>query len=244
MDKDLPRLYRRFRWFNMIWTVTSLGALAVAFVLVLVEIPRDGGWKSITVALLVLVQAGLYLRFIVYGGWPFPLRWIGAYFTFSLAIWLVEVWLAPQVWWLGFPYLGQMYGMLPLFPAFLGSLVVIAAMVWANLRLEFLTLSPLDLLGGLAGWTPMILFLLYINHLVQTSQRQGSLIEELRQAQQELEQARRRESELAVLRERERLARDLHDSLGMPWLLFPCSSKPSNACIESIRIGLRSRWMK
>ncbi len=40
------------------------------------------------------------------------------------------------------------------------------------------------------------------------------LIDELKRAQQELEAARAADAELARLRERERLARDLHDSLG------------------------------
>ncbi|HWI59663.1 MAG TPA: sensor histidine kinase, partial [Bacillota bacterium] len=40
------------------------------------------------------------------------------------------------------------------------------------------------------------------------------LIQELKAARKEVELARQRDAELAVLRERERLARDLHDSLG------------------------------
>jgi signal transduction histidine kinase len=53
-----------------------------------------------------------------------------------------------------------------------------------------------------------------MNHLTRTSQERGELIAELQAAKAELELAQRREAELAVLRERERLARDLHDSLG------------------------------
>jgi len=48
----------------------------------------------------------------------------------------------------------------------------------------------------------------------RTSQERAQLINELKAAQQELEAAQQQKEELAVLRERERLARDLHDSLG------------------------------
>jgi signal transduction histidine kinase len=48
----------------------------------------------------------------------------------------------------------------------------------------------------------------------QTSRERARLIAELQAAQHALEVARQRDAELAALRERERLARDLHDSLG------------------------------
>jgi signal transduction histidine kinase len=63
-------------------------------------------------------------------------------------------------------------------------------------------------------WAMLVVFMLYMNHLAQTSQERGELIAELQAAKAELEVAQQREAELAVLRERERLARDLHDSLG------------------------------
>jgi signal transduction histidine kinase len=48
----------------------------------------------------------------------------------------------------------------------------------------------------------------------QTSRERAGLIAELQAAQRALEAARQRDAELAALRERERLARELHDSLG------------------------------
>ncbi|MCL4259120.1 MAG: sensor histidine kinase, partial [Anaerolineales bacterium] len=55
---------------------------------------------------------------------------------------------------------------------------------------------------------------LYIYGISRTSGERAKLIAQLEVAQEELELARRRDAELATLRERERLARDLHDSLG------------------------------
>jgi len=55
---------------------------------------------------------------------------------------------------------------------------------------------------------------LFIHRLVVTSAERAKLIQQLQAAQRELEAAHQREAEISVLRERERLARDLHDSLG------------------------------
>jgi signal transduction histidine kinase len=75
-------------------------------------------------------------------------------------------------------------------------------------------LHPLDLAGGVAAAVGVIGVGLFLNKLVSTSTDRARLIEELERAQRELEASRSRDAELAVLQERERLARDLHDSLG------------------------------
>jgi signal transduction histidine kinase len=60
----------------------------------------------------------------------------------------------------------------------------------------------------------MMVLYLYIYHVVRASQERARLVNELRAANEQLEWAREQESELAALRERERVARDLHDGLG------------------------------
>jgi signal transduction histidine kinase len=79
---------------------------------------------------------------------------------------------------------------------------------------------------GLARWdvgswfselfstVPFVVLLLFFGRIAATSGERGRLILELEAAKGELELARQREGELATLRERERLARELHDSLG------------------------------
>jgi signal transduction histidine kinase len=61
------------------------------------------------------------------------------------------------------------------------------------------------------SWIGMALFM---HRLAATSAERAALIQELQAAKQALELAREREAELAALRERERLARELHDNLG------------------------------
>jgi signal transduction histidine kinase len=64
---------------------------------------------------------------------------------------------------------------------------------------------------GAMSWLMLAFF---IARTIVTSVQRGRLILELQAAKRELELARERELELAALHERERLARDLHDTLG------------------------------
>jgi signal transduction histidine kinase len=167
------------------------------------------------VASLLSVQIGLYLVLSIFSRqWPFSRRKLTFYFATSLGMWLVEYWLMPQVWWLNLAYLGQMFGLLP---ARAGLSVVFLASLAFFARNKVWNLSQVDI-GSLVGmfvqWLSSIVFLVFMNQLIRTSQERGRLIAELEAAKKELQAAQRREAELAVLRERERLARDLHDSLG------------------------------
>jgi signal transduction histidine kinase len=65
--------------------------------------------------------------------------------------------------------------------------------------------------GVVGAWTA---FFLFLHRALATSSERAKLIAELEKAKRALELAGQRDAELAVLRERERLARDLHDSLG------------------------------
>jgi len=59
-----------------------------------------------------------------------------------------------------------------------------------------------------------ILLPVFVRRIITTSEQRAVLIVELEAAKRQLELARDRDVELATLRERERLARDLHDNLG------------------------------
>jgi signal transduction histidine kinase len=146
--------------------------------------------------------------------WPLPRNRLLLYFAVNLAIWLVEYWLVPEVYWIVFAYLGQMFGLLPARFAIFATLFVSGILFASTAGWGAAGANPALLLGTLAVWVMLVVFMLYMNHLTRTSQERGELIAELQAAKAELELAQQREAELAVLRERERLARDLHDSLG------------------------------
>jgi len=165
---------------------------------------------------LVALQAGLYWwafgaldqRQISDRGWLF-------YFLVNLLIWPVERSLAPIFGWVIWAYIGQLLGAkpprfsLPVTALYL-AVVVEVQVGWRNVP----HLTALQVFIGvcvLASWVAIGLF---IHRLSTTSAERAQLILELEAAKRELEAARQRDAERAALRERERLARDLHDSLG------------------------------
>ncbi len=132
----------------------------------------------------------------------------------SLALWVVEWQIAPGYFWLILSYLGQMYGILSPVAA-LPSTSLIFLFLYAQARdWNFTGLSLSEVGGALLGWASFTVLFLFIHVVMRTSRERALLIQQLQQAQRELESARARDTELATLRERERLARELHDSLG------------------------------
>ena len=212
---DHPLPTRQYLGYVMFFHILTLGSLSVALVWTLSSIRGSLGWRGVVVACLLVAQIGLYLGLLAFGGgWPLSRRRLTIYFAASLGLWLIEYWLLPQVWWLNLAYLGQVFGLLS---ARVG-LPIVAVLVLAFLaRNAFWNPEAVDirnLVGVLAPWGAAVVFDVFMNHLVRTSQERGKLIGELEAAKRELEAAQQRETELAVLRERERMARDLHDSLG------------------------------
>jgi signal transduction histidine kinase len=129
-------------------------------------------------------------------------------------MWAIAGWLNPEIYWLGFTYFGQMYGVLPPRAALTGTALVLAITVMTIVGWRWS-----DSIWGIGlGFTFMWLsggaIYLFIFAISRTSRERAALIVQLEAAKSELEAARERDAELAALRERERLARDLHDSLG------------------------------
>ena len=190
-----------------------VGALIGALVLTLWQAYPTPDGRDIVVVVLLLVQVGSYALIVRKPMLPAQRRLV-IYFCFNLAIWAVQIHLVPAVWWTVFAYVGQMFGMLPVryaLPMNLFAIVIIIGqMIGWDLRK-----ANSDMVFAIIGqWTSVTIFMVYISHLSRTSMERGDLIAKLEAAQEKLEKAQQRETELAVLRERERLARDLHDSLG------------------------------
>jgi signal transduction histidine kinase len=206
---------RQFQRFMLVWHVFYFG-----FFLYLIygyfshSQPVFTG-KSGLVALLCAVQMGMYLKYLVFSKLDQSLQQWLVYFLVNIPCWYVLWKLDPRFLGVAFIYMGHMYGVLP--PLY--SLPIsLALMLVAGLPMisweSFKTMRTLDaiVIGGiLVSWIAVALFM---RQLAVTSSDRARLITRLEEAQRELELAQKRESELAVLRERERLAREMHDSLG------------------------------
>jgi signal transduction histidine kinase len=145
--------------------------------------------------------------------WP-ALRWWLFYFVASVALVLAECRIEPAFGWALVAYVGQISS----FP-FRVSVPLTAAVLGAWLLNQFgwTALASWDFRRWFVlviQFIPGLAFLLFVGRVLRTSGERGELIEKLKAAQHELELARQRDAELAVLQERERLARDLHDNLG------------------------------
>ena len=211
----LPLPKRQYGRYILIFSIITLVSLSGAIVYVLWNARLALTWREVVVVAGLLTQIGLYI-WLGFTGKDDSLtnRMLAIFFSASLAIWLVEFWLYPDIFWVVYLYIGQMFGMLRLRIALpvsiaLGLFTVITMTGWG-----FGSESTQNFLVGLGYWAFLLVFMVYINQLRRTSQERAQLINELKAAQLELEAAQQQKEELAVLRERERLARDLHDSLG------------------------------
>ncbi|MCS6846110.1 MAG: sensor histidine kinase [Anaerolineae bacterium] len=212
---DLPmpnRIYTPYVWF---WhVVTALIYLGFAIGTIWQE-RAALSWRVGLVVLLLMVQLGVYLRLYVFNTrWPVPLWQQAIYFGGGIAAWLIQVQLFPHFTGLIFMFFGQAFGLLPPLPAIITVTAVILLFVLqtSGWRLDDLDLNAVTSMGGLWLFAVPVYLLLY--YAMRTSSERGRLIAELEAARRELERSRQRDVELAVLRERERIARDMHDSLG------------------------------
>ncbi len=218
VDLHDPLPAQQFRLFMLFWHVFYLGALLVTLAIVLWPTPNPLEWELRQWSLLgaVLVQSGLYLRtFAFYERWPIRPWWWALYIVLSLLLWLYE-WRCQRAFeWVILPFAGQLFGALPprvSLPvnAILGVIYLAARSGWAGLP----SLGANQLLAFLVPVAAFSVLGLFVQKLSMTSSERAQLIVALEATRQELEQARQRDAELAALRERERLARELHDSLG------------------------------
>jgi len=215
LDHDMPLPPRQFGWYITFWHIVYLGGLALILGLTLWEARAALGWREAALTVLVLGQVALYLwNFIFNYRWPLPNWRLAVYFLGSIALWLVEWWLTDGFGWVGMAYLGQMFGMLPPIAAVPGTLVIFTLIVGIGRDFDFSVLTTGEFIGPLMGWASASVFYLFVYYVTRVSSQRGVLVQELRAAQAALEAAREHDAELAALRERERLARDLHDSLG------------------------------
>ena len=139
------------------------------------------------------------------------LRFWGVYIAVSVAIVIAESRIEPAYQYALFAYIGQISA-LPFRISVPGTMAIIAAFLLNALGWKGLV--SWRIIDALLTVVPLSALVLFMGRMVAISGERGKLILELKAAKRELELARQRDAELAALRERERLARDLHDNLG------------------------------
>jgi len=186
----------------------------LAAVAVLITNANELTWREWMVAALSIGQGLLYFFCITRGGWPVSRRNLALYFVGGVCMWGLACWLNPFTWWLGFTYFGQMFGLLPLQAVVPGTAIVtfLIALITSDWNIRQIPLGAA--IGFTFQWLGGMAIFLFIYGIIRTSRERAELITKLEAAQKELELAHQRDTELATLQERERLARDLHDSLG------------------------------
>jgi signal transduction histidine kinase len=203
------------RWL-LVWHVIYIGGLAITLGISLWRTRDNWGWRELALVAIVAILVVLYLRVVAFSKrWPHPNWFIALYYVVVICLLAFAAWLNPVFIWTTGMLFGQMFGILPPALAIPGAIILV--LVWIFQFNDFRLPTNWNFTDALiiAGQLGMILLLyLYIYHLIRTSQERALLVNELRAAQAQLEHAREQEVELAALRERERMARDLHDGLG------------------------------
>lgn len=210
-DDMLPMPWGRFRLILWVWHVLYLGGLASMLALAVLQDGRERPGEVAIVAGCVLAQTLLYFSLIMRSQeWPLRPWKALLYFGGSAALWIVQWGLDPRFLWVGWALVGQMFGTLQ--PAYaVPAATLVAFYFYARInQWDIARISGAEVVG----WLSMMILYLYIYGLNRASIDRSRLVRELREAQSALLAARADDLELAALRERERLARDLHDGLG------------------------------
>jgi len=165
---------------------------------------------------LIISQIVLYVGFLIVQWQPPEATgyWLG-YFLVSFIIWYAEWQVEDSLQWTAWAYVGQLFGVMR--PRFSVPTTLLVFAIYFGKKFGFegiVTLGPWEWIVGLVIVATAIAQGLFLYHLVRTSTERAKLIQELESARKQLERAREHDAELAALQERERLARDLHDSLG------------------------------
>lgn len=204
--------------FAMVWHVITFGLMALYLGVALADAMGNDrfGWQHLLLVGLTILQAAFYFyAFVRPDGWPPGSRRLFLHFVIGPAIVLVQQSISPifaNMWWL---YFGHTFsGVLPPWAALsnLGAMVVLYFGRLSDWQPQ--TLVPGTAIAAFLTFLGSSVFYLFIRKSNEYSDARARLITELQHAYRELAAAREHEAELAALKERERIARDMHDSLG------------------------------
>lgn len=201
----------------LIWTIIYYVSIAISLLWAIQDTDAPlAGWRLAAAIGLCAASAAIFqLVYWPEPGWPMRRHVAWIYFSTQLLILVALLALNDAFFGLGFSFMGQTFGALrprrwgmvlvPLFVLMAGPLGWVEAVA----RAEWASLATIALMIGIWLVAGALLTVLYGQRF-----RLLELVAELRRAKGELEAAATQQEELAVLRERTRLAREMHDSLG------------------------------
>lgn len=225
---DLPIPEQQFQVYMEFWHAFYLGALAVLAVTTVWNDHLHIADRTIVLVLCILAQGSVYTWACILNdkddtdpsGWAVQPTRALTYFSVTLLAWFIEWRLEPSFFWLIGLYLLHLLSLIPFKYAVAAGGVIIGLLLASELRWDRgSSFAPSRAISqGVGGIGLGIAFggaaLWYGFRIARTSSDRAQLIAALEAAQRDLETAHRQEAELLLLRERERLARDLHDNLG------------------------------
>ena len=208
-----PGLFER--WL-VVWHIVYSCGLLVGLTIALWNTRGAWGWREAALVLIVATLIAVYARvFIFEMRWPYPTWFLAIYFSLALALLGLAAWLHPVfVYAIGMLF-GQLFAIAPPVLIVPGVVAILATIILSanGWRLPE-DIDWADALFIAAQAALMLLLYLYIYHVFRTSSERARLVNELRAANEQLARAQEQQHELIILRERERMARDLHDGLG------------------------------
>jgi signal transduction histidine kinase len=221
MNKPAPSLYQRMRSMRIFWIAILLLSLSIGVADLIQRQPTLlRGWHGLTIAaLLVGVLAGYgameWVTLFRVVRWPVPYAYTLAYVAWELL--LVILLMRSSGSFVGPLYmlLAQISATQPFrrWPIPMAAVLIVLAMqmgFYASLRANDWD----DVLGIVLSLGIFVGIFTMVAALFQEHYKREGLMAELHRAKSELEQYASQAEELAVLRERTRLAREMHDSLG------------------------------
>jgi signal transduction histidine kinase len=194
---------------NLIFLIYALGVL-------LLVVTRPVQWESL--GLLALVVLMLTFALVCSLGWRYALRrgstrWLWGYFIFQFAL-VTFIFVLENVISGGGSTSGNVYVLLLLQSSVLSWRARLIICGWANLSMGFISLAFLPFLPVII--TTGILFIsngavLLLGNLIVSEERARQQLDE---AHKKLAEYAQQIEELATTRERNRIAREIHDNLG------------------------------
>lgn len=185
--------------------------LLVVVLLLLVAGRAVAGSSPDSTAVLVaaVVMALVTVTPMFWGRGEYSTLVMSVYLAAMVAVWLVLLWLTPEAVWLAFPLFFLELDLLPLRGALLAVAATTAAAI-AGFAWHQDTFTAAAVVGPVIGAAVAVGTALGYQGLARESEQRRLLIEQLRATRAELATA---EHSAGVLAERERLAREIHDTL-------------------------------